>query len=252
MQQDSAITCLKCGHENSTGSVYCGNCGSRIDGVCPNCGTQNAVDSRYCNHCGTQLSKKSADDGSTLTTAEASSGTVDCPRCHHINEPGSRFCFNCGLPFDEPELRPTEWSGIDGLVGVRPAGFWIRLVAMLIDSIIVLAVMAVIITLFFEVSFANFLVSEDLGSADVVNFALSLGYPTLLVGTWAATVGKRVFHAQILRPDGTRVGYGRALVREAAKILSAIILGIGFFMVAFRRDKRGLHDIIADTVVVMR
>ncbi len=252
MQRDQAITCPTCGHENSANSVYCGSCGSRIDGMCSNCGTQNPLDGRYCNNCGAELSKRPVDEESRSPTAEVSTGTVDCPRCHHINEPGSRFCFNCGLPFDERKVQPTAWAGTSSLVGVRPAGFWVRFVALIIDSIIVTAVMAVIVTLFFDFSYGTYLNSEAFGAADIINIVLSFGYATVLVGAWSATVGKRAFQAQVLRSDGSQVGYSRALGREAAKVLSVLTIGIGFLMVAFREDKRGLHDLIADTIVVMR
>ena len=45
---------------------------------------------------------------------------------------------------------------------------------------------------------------------------------------------------------------GRALGRNLAKILSGLILCIGFLMVAFTGKKQGLHDMIAGTLVVSR
>lgn len=44
----------------------------------------------------------------------------------------------------------------------------------------------------------------------------------------------------------------RAFGREFAKTLSYLTLFIGFITVAFRKDKRALYDLIADTVVVRR
>jgi uncharacterized RDD family membrane protein YckC len=46
------------------------------------------------------------------------------------------------------------------------------------------------------------------------------------------------------------VDLGRAFGRYFAKILSAIILGIGYIMVGFDSEKRGLHDMICDTRVI--
>ena len=87
---------------------------------------------------------------------------------------------------------------------------------------------------------------------DLINYVMGFGYATLLVGAFGTTVGKRPFNLYILRPDGTRVGYGRALGREAARFLSSLLLGAGFLWVLFRADKRALHDLIADTVVIRR
>ena len=50
--------------------------------------------------------------------------------------------------------------------------------------------------------------------------------------------------------EGRRIGFGKATGRHFAKILSALILGIGFLMVAFTQRKQGLHDILAGTLVV--
>ena len=63
-------------------------------------------------------------------------------------------------------------------------------------------------------------------------------------------MGKRLFRLYVVRTDGSRVGPGRALARHLASLLSMLILGIGFLMIAFRQDKRGLHDLICDTVVI--
>ena len=69
---------------------------------------------------------------------------------------------------------------------------------------------------------------------------------------WSTTIGKRIFGLYVLRPDGSKLGFGRAFARWLATNLSLILLGIGFLMIAFRRDKRGLHDLICDTMVVKR
>jgi uncharacterized RDD family membrane protein YckC len=58
-------------------------------------------------------------------------------------------------------------------------------------------------------------------------------------------VGLRVVHA-----DGTAPMPRAAFVRTLTLPLSALLLGIGFWMILFRRDHRGLHDVIAATAVV--
>ena len=49
---------------------------------------------------------------------------------------------------------------------------------------------------------------------------------------------------------GLRIGILRALGRYLGKFVSAFILGIGFLMVGWTRRKQGLHDIMADTLVM--
>ena len=55
---------------------------------------------------------------------------------------------------------------------------------------------------------------------------------------------------RVVTSDGQRLSFLNATGRYFAKILSAIILCIGFIMIAFTDRKRGLHDMIAGTLVI--
>ena len=80
---------------------------------------------------------------------------------------------------------------------------------------------------------------------------IQIGYFSLLESSrWQATLGKRVCGLRVTRLDGGRISLRRALGRYFAKFLSALILLIGFAMIAWTRRKQGLHDILADTLVV--
>ena len=72
----------------------------------------------------------------------------------------------------------------------------------------------------------------------------------LLVGAFGTTLGKRAMGTYVLVYDGSRVGYRRALLRELAKFPPLLV--ISAFMIVFRRDRLGLHDMISDTTVFMR
>ncbi len=260
MFQDQSQACPTCGHHNRLGAKFCGDCGARIDGLCPNCGTQNTPDSHYCDNCGHELALRPDAEPAAgqaavgvAPVAAAGAGTpIHCPRCQQVNEPGSSFCFNCGLPFEGDLGRAPTWAGPGALAGAEPVGFWVRFVALIIDGMILSAVFSVGFVTIATQSLTDFWATEELSLGDYLSYALSLTYATVLVGIWATTVGKKVFNASIVQVDGSRVGFGRALGREAAKVISGLILGIGFLMVAFRADKRGLHDLIAGTVVVKR
>jgi uncharacterized RDD family membrane protein YckC len=67
-----------------------------------------------------------------------------------------------------------------------------------------------------------------------------------------ATIGKMALGIVVTDLNGERIGFAKATGRYFAKILSAIILLIGFIMVAFTEKKQGLHDILAGTLVVFR
>ena len=74
----------------------------------------------------------------------------------------------------------------------------------------------------------------------------------LIVATVQRRGGKHQFRSLCCAHRRLPDWPGRALVRALATGLSAIILGLGFLMVAFRKDKRGLHDLICDTKVIRR
>ena len=65
-----------------------------------------------------------------------------------------------------------------------------------------------------------------------------------------ATLGKMALGLVVVDVDGNRISFLRALGRYFAKILSGIILLIGYIMVGFTERKQGLHDMIASTLVV--
>jgi uncharacterized RDD family membrane protein YckC len=66
-----------------------------------------------------------------------------------------------------------------------------------------------------------------------------------------ATFGKLAIGIKVTNDDGGRPSILRALVRNLLKILSAIILMIGFLMAAWTRRKQALHDMMARCCVVI-
>jgi uncharacterized RDD family membrane protein YckC len=89
-----------------------------------------------------------------------------------------------------------------------------------------------------------------LGLAYLLTIVGHACYDGLFIGRLGATPGKLAAGIRIIRTDGSRVGAGRAFGRYFAKLLSFFALGIGYIMVAFDSEKRGLHDMICDTRVV--
>lgn len=67
---------------------------------------------------------------------------------------------------------------------------------------------------------------------------------------WQGTVGKLALGIRVTDLQGRRISFLRALGRYGAKFISAIIVFIGFVMVAFTRQKQGLHDMICGTLVL--
>src|SRR5258708_4654328 len=51
------MRCSSCGSESSEGSLFCGQCGTRLPVGCPHCGAENAVASAFCTACGVRLTR---------------------------------------------------------------------------------------------------------------------------------------------------------------------------------------------------
>jgi uncharacterized RDD family membrane protein YckC len=67
-----------------------------------------------------------------------------------------------------------------------------------------------------------------------------------------ATLGKMAIGIKVTDLNGNRISFGRATGRYFAKILSGMILMIGYIMAGFTEKKQALHDMIASCLVVMK
>ncbi len=119
-------------------------------------------------------------------------------------------------------------------------GFWIRVVAAIIDGVI-LGVIQFILNQFFD----------DFAVRNGFNALLGwLYYAGMESSSNQATLGKMALGLRVTDLEGNRISFLRATGRYLAKIISALILMIGFIMVAFTEKKQGLHDMIAGTLVI--
>lgn len=126
------------------------------------------------------------------------------------------------------------------------AGFWKRFLASVVDSILLTTVFNILLW---------FVWPEFLKSNQVFLFA------TTTIFTWLysallessakqGTLGKVVLGLKVTDYNNQRISFARASARYFSKFLSAIILMVGFIMVAFTSRKQGLHDMIAGTLVI--
>ncbi len=144
------------------------------------------------------------------------------------------------------DAKPVATEGASGY-----GGFWLRVVAYIID-VVLLGVASTVIGM---VVGSNPFAADPLASFDYTGNGLSivvgwLYFALLESSERGATVGKMAVGLRVVTENGQRLGFGHATGRYFAKFISAIILGIGFLMVAFTDRKRGLHDMIAGTLVV--
>ena len=122
------------------------------------------------------------------------------------------------------------------------AGFWIRLAAALIDGLIIGIPVSI---LQFGLIFAT-------GSNSMM-YIVQLAEVALVIyldGIKGGTPGKLILGMRIVNEKGNYIGIPMAILRYIGKILSVIILLIGYLMIAWDKRKQGLHDKIAKTFVV--
>lgn len=77
-----------------------------------------------------------------------------------------------------------------------------------------------------------------------------LYYAQMESSRYQATIGKIAMGIKVTDEHGHRLDFSKALLRNLSKILSSAILGIGYIMIVFDARNQGLHDKIADTLVV--
>jgi uncharacterized RDD family membrane protein YckC len=146
-------------------------------------------------------------------------------------------------------------------------GFWIRFLAYFIDRIVVglaaapfyfILVLPRLIPIIHEAQRnrepSPEMIGEIIGAAFTYALFAVLGvwlYDALLTSSsWQGTVGKKLLRLKVTDEAGNGISFGRATGRFFGKILSGLILYIGFIMIAFTDRKRGLHDMVAGTLVM--
>jgi uncharacterized RDD family membrane protein YckC len=137
-------------------------------------------------------------------------------------------------------------------------GFWWRVLAFLIDTIILYIATGIIGSLL-GIGIAplagigasqEVLFGTTFLAIQALNFVINWLYYALLESSgWQATIGKMVIGLVVTGPGGKRISFLRATGRYFAKFISTFILLIGFIMVAFTSRKQGLHDMMANTIV---
>ena len=83
--------------------------------------------------------------------------------------------------------------------------------------------------------------------------ALGLVVVAYFIGLWAwrgQTLGQMAAHIKVVRQDGKPMDLGTAVLRFIGYVVCVLTLGIGFLMIAFDEQKRGLHDRLAGTYVI--
>jgi formylglycine-generating enzyme required for sulfatase activity/uncharacterized RDD family membrane protein YckC len=233
---------------------------------CPSCGNQVSDKAEACIKCGASLQK-----------------SLKCSECGASFFISLEQCPECGCPknfiqtkIPDPQILlgdpPSYNAQTDLQAGEHPAacqeklirninyaGFWRRAAALIID-IIISTIGTYLIVLCLLV--VNYMVGfQHPDEPDVIARLVNLWYgliilfgvfyyPLMESSSKQATIGKLVLGIKVTDLEGRRISFWKALGRYVSKSISATVLFAGYIMVAYDKQKRGLHDIIASTLVV--
>ncbi len=147
------------------------------------------------------------------------------------------------------------------------AGFWIRLVARIVDGVIVAIPVGVVFFVF--IAIAGGIASTANSSDQNAQAALGLGivgvwllvvllatvgtivYYVYFWGTSGSTLGMRLFRLRLVDANtGGPIGIGRAVIRYLMTFVNTMACYIGWIWVAFDPRKQGWHDHVANSVVI--
>lgn len=180
---------------------------------------------------------------------------AQCPYCNSIYEftediigAGHNILANSSFANEHEYGFPKSNASNSPL----PVGFWARVAGSLIDAIISI-VIAVISGFALGMLFGSSIGNNADFVGQLIGICSSWLYSALMESSAIqATLGKLIVGAKVVDSNGDRLTFGRASGRHFAKYVSALILMVGYIMVAFDDRKRGLHDMIAGTYVVSR
>ncbi|MFZ0636575.1 MAG: RDD family protein [Candidatus Acidiferrales bacterium] len=209
-----------------------------------------------------------------------------CSRCGSSVAEGATFCGACGTPTGAGSAPAAVPAGVSGVaipsgvgyaaapVAFAPAypyaGFWLRFVAYIIDSIILgIGIGVPVIAMVLASGLPSKLsVNADQSPEAILAVIFSGVILTAILfaivaswlyfaycqsSTWQATIGKKALGLIVTDLDGKRLSFGRATGRFFAKIVTGLIpLYIGYIMAGFTARKQALHDFIVGTLVLRK
>lgn len=167
-----------------------------------------------------------------------------CPRCGLINDDDAQRC-DCGYDFvtrtvERSYLTRKDREHLDVMSDtVAPASRLLRFAGLVIDWLVI-GVASVLLAI---------AAPPALESARFWGSLLGVALLGLQWGVWGRSVGMVVVGLRLIDTNGGRPSLGQGFTRAFTMIFGAFF-GLVWWPIVFRRDRRGLHDLVARTWVV--
>jgi uncharacterized RDD family membrane protein YckC len=217
---------------------------------CNRCGAQNSALAKFCANCGSPFGGEAA--------VPATNPAEVTPRPQGpATPPNASPEFTTATPaYAAPAYGAPTYAATPS---VRYAGFWIRFVAAVIDGLalgIVVWPVSMILALMIGVAGGR----VDMPGVGIHLVRGIVVWSLFIFAGWIyeasmessskqATLGKMALGLKVTDEYGNRITFARASARFFSKLLSRMILFIGYIMAGFTARKQALHDMIAGTLV---
>ncbi len=191
-----------------------------------------------------------------------------CTKCGKELLDDARFCPACGT-LAGASAQTSVVPAQQAVKKYRYAGFWIRFLAHSIDQLVISVVLFMFVIIGIVFSIGSLTALSDFPDMDdpdpaliasliggwiifgiVATIAQWLYYAFMESSASRGTLGKMALGLQVIDYKGETVSFARATGRYFAKILSGMILMIGYIMAGVTAKKQALHDLLCDTYVV--
>ena len=148
--------------------------------------------------------------------------------------------------------RPASTSAAGTVITSEPAGAGSRMKAALVDASLLVAIDVAVIYLTLRLCDLTVSNLGALPLTPLVAFLALLngGYLVTFTAAGGQTIGKMAAGIKVVGVGHARVPPGSALLRTAASFVAALPVGLGFLAGFFDRERRALHDRLAETRVV--
>lgn len=151
------------------------------------------------------------------------------------------------------EVMGTEPFPIDpvDVTGIHYAGFWMRFWAYLADLIIIGSLTRIFVSSTFKALGEGYVDYSFFSPATILEVTIFYLYFVLMTRYFGQTLGKMIFGLQVISLKDDKLTWGTLIFREFIGRFISKFTSIGYILVGILPKKQGLHDIFADTTVVM-
>lgn len=139
------------------------------------------------------------------------------------------------------------------LIHATEAGFGVRFIAFIIDLIVIGSIKSIILNPFDAwLGLSDMYIMTPLFSVyNVLSALIYFGYFILLTFFFNATLGKMILKLKVVHENGRKLSIGTVITREFfGRYISNFFAYLLYLVVLFNPNKRGIHDLLSDTLVV--